>query len=92
MFVFTQQGLPVGGNILNYLLEKSRVINQAPGERNFHIFYQLLAGASDSELDDLLLKRNLSLYYYLSHGVRITLGTKAVRFKNVLFLGKIEWK
>lgn len=92
LFVFTQQGLPVGGNILNYLLEKSRVINQAPGERNFHIFYQLLAGASDSELDDLLLKRNLSLYYYLSHGVRITLGTKAVRFKNVLFLGKIEWK
>ncbi|KAF2905235.1 hypothetical protein ILUMI_00959 [Ignelater luminosus] len=65
---FDFQGLPVGGNILNYLLEKSRVINQAPGERNFHIFYQLLAGASDSELDELCLKRNLSLYYYLSHG------------------------
>lgn len=65
---FDFQGLPVGGNILNYLLEKSRVINQAPGERNFHIFYQLLAGATDEELEELRLKRNLASYYYLSHG------------------------
>ncbi|KAB0792483.1 hypothetical protein PPYR_14442 [Photinus pyralis] len=65
---FDFRGLPVGGNILNYLLEKSRVINQAPGERNFHIFYQLLAGASEELLSSLHLKRNLGSYYYLSHG------------------------
>ncbi|XP_055902162.1 unconventional myosin IC isoform X1 [Eupeodes corollae] len=65
-FDFT--GVPIGGNILNYLLEKSRVVHQNNGERNFHIFYQLLAGASDEQLKDLQLKRNLDSYYYLSDG------------------------
>ncbi|KAL1501336.1 hypothetical protein ABEB36_006675 [Hypothenemus hampei] len=64
---FNFEGNPVGGVILNYLLEKSRVISQAPGERNFHIFYQLLKGSSDETLFRLSLNRNLETYKYLSN-------------------------
>nr|XP_033321660.1 unconventional myosin IC isoform X1 [Megalopta genalis]XP_033321661.1 unconventional myosin IC isoform X1 [Megalopta genalis] len=72
---FNFQGDPIGGNILNYLLEKSRVVHQFTGERNFHIFYQLLAGASDETLRDLFLKRNLDTYYYLSNGTKGTVDS-----------------
>lgn len=72
---FNFQGDPIGGNILNYLLEKSRVVHQFTGERNFHIFYQMLAGGSDETLRKLFLKRNLDTYYYLSNGTKGTVDS-----------------
>uniref|UniRef100_A0A8C9FVF3 MYH6 protein n=1 Tax=Pavo cristatus TaxID=9049 RepID=A0A8C9FVF3_PAVCR len=52
-----------------YLLEKSRVIFQQPGERDYHIFYQILSGKKQELLDMLLVSTNPYDYHFCSQGV-----------------------
>ncbi|XP_077947269.1 unconventional myosin-X isoform X3 [Gasterosteus aculeatus] len=63
---FSQNGNIQGGCIIDYLLEKNRVVRQNPGERNYHIFYSLLAGADKDHRDMFLLSEGPESYHYLS--------------------------
>lgn len=58
----------VGATIETYLLEKSRLVYQIPGERNFHIFYQLLAGANAQLTKDLSLSPPSTFHYLNQSG------------------------
>jgi len=78
---FDFKGDPLGGVISNYLLEKSRVVRQNEGERNFHVFYLLLAGAPSITLKKLHLDSKQT-YNYLSPD-DVTAEDK-IRFKEVL--------
>eukprot|EP00923_Selenidium_pygospionis_P001475 GHVN01002169.1.p1 GENE.GHVN01002169.1~~GHVN01002169.1.p1 ORF type:complete len:829 (+),score=103.91 GHVN01002169.1:3985-6471(+) len=40
-----KEGGILNGSVEGFLLERIRVVNQEDGERNFHIFYQLVKGA-----------------------------------------------
>jgi len=54
-----------GAVITNYLLEKSRVIQQSEKERNYHIFYHLLKGADQKSLISMGLSE-MKNYEYLN--------------------------
>merc|ERR1719284_882844 len=60
---FNRVGSLVGASIKTFLLESSRVVSQQEGERNYHVFYQMLEGLDDAALDNL--KLNSSTRYRL---------------------------
>ncbi|XP_055324468.1 myosin heavy chain, non-muscle isoform X2 [Sitodiplosis mosellana] len=64
---FDASGYISGANIETYLLEKSRAIRQAKDERTFHIFYQLLAGATPEQKEKFILD-DIKTYAFLSNG------------------------
>lgn len=61
---FNKYGVIEGARIEQYLLEKCRIISQSKGERNYHIFYSILAGLTQEEKKKLELQ-DASQYNYL---------------------------
>ncbi|XP_045535626.1 myosin-VIIa isoform X1 [Papilio machaon] len=64
---FNSGGVIEGAKIEQYLLEKSRIVSQSSEERNYHVFYCLLAGLSKDEKKKLELGEPKE-YRYLSGG------------------------
>ncbi|XP_059913806.1 unconventional myosin-VIIa-like isoform X2 [Gadus macrocephalus] len=64
---FNQDGAIEGARVEQYLLEKCRVCHQAEAERNFHIFYCMLAGLTAEQKDKLSLK-DAKAYKFLTRG------------------------
>nr|CDS17618.1 myosin XV [Echinococcus granulosus] len=57
----------IGARVTNYLLEKSRVVQQSTGERNYHIFYQFLSGL-EKETKNAHHFTSVSDFAYLQYG------------------------
>jgi myosin heavy subunit len=62
-------GRIIGARMRHYLLEKARVIGPHKDERNYHIFYQFLAGASPEEKSMYKLGSATDYAYLISGGV-----------------------
>ncbi|XP_071617264.1 unconventional myosin-XV [Heliangelus exortis] len=65
--IFLEDGLICGAITSQYLLEKSRVVFQAKSERNYHIFYEMLAGLPTQQRQRYCLQ-GAETYYYLNQG------------------------
>ncbi|KAL1494091.1 hypothetical protein ABEB36_009744 [Hypothenemus hampei] len=65
--VYFKNGSIIGAKITQYLLEKSRIVTQAPGERNYHVFYELLGGLSTTDKQKFGLV-DADKYFYLNQG------------------------
>ncbi|KAI3472534.1 hypothetical protein Pfo_030685 [Paulownia fortunei] len=70
---FSETGKISGARIQTFLLEKSRVVQCSEGERSYHIFYQLCAGAPPVLREQLNLK-NADEFKYLSQSNCFTIS------------------
>ncbi|KIY64820.1 hypothetical protein CYLTODRAFT_432472 [Cylindrobasidium torrendii FP15055 ss-10] len=68
--LFDESHTIVGARIQTYLLERARIssLQLVRGERTYHIFYQLVAGASAAEREPLSLNRPASEFSFLAGG------------------------
>ncbi|KAM9292172.1 unconventional myosin-XV [Morus bassanus] len=83
--IFLEDGLICGAITSQYLLEKSRVVFQAKSERNYHIFYEMLAGLPAQQRQRYCLQ-GAETYYYLNQGGNCEISGKddAEDFRRLL--------
>jgi chitin synthase len=71
----------IGGKIIDYRLERSRISSVPTGERSFHVLYYLLAGTSAAEKSHLGFENSI----HVQTGSRLSGGT--VSHKRWRYLG-----
>ncbi|KAL4835098.1 hypothetical protein H8958_015200, partial [Nasalis larvatus] len=76
MEIFLEGGVISGAITSQYLLEKSRIVFQAKNERNYHIFYELLAGLP-AQLRQAFSLQEAETYYYLNQGGNCEIAGKS---------------
>ncbi|XP_019512178.1 PREDICTED: unconventional myosin-XV [Hipposideros armiger] len=74
--IFLEGGMISGAITSQYLLEKSRIVFQAKNERNYHIFYELLAGLP-AQLRQAFSLQEAETYYYLNQGGNCEISGKS---------------
>ncbi|XP_068426009.1 unconventional myosin-IXb isoform X2 [Clinocottus analis] len=60
---YLENGVIRGAVIEKYLLEKFRLVSRNQGERNYHVFYYLLAGVSKDEQEEFHLSKPQDYLY-----------------------------
>uniref|UniRef100_A0A673JDN3 Unconventional myosin-IXb-like n=1 Tax=Sinocyclocheilus rhinocerous TaxID=307959 RepID=A0A673JDN3_9TELE len=67
---YLESGVVRGAVVEKYLLEKCRLVSRGKTERNYHVFYYLLIGASEEEKDEFKLLHP-EQYHYLKEEIPI---------------------
>uniref|UniRef100_A0A9J8CNA6 Myosin IXB n=1 Tax=Cyprinus carpio carpio TaxID=630221 RepID=A0A9J8CNA6_CYPCA len=60
---YLESGVVRGAVVEKYLLEKSRLVSREKNERNYHVFYYLLVGASEDEQREFRLLQPEEYFY-----------------------------
>mmetsp|Transcript_39005 Transcript_39005/g.63190 ORF Transcript_39005/g.63190 Transcript_39005/m.63190 type:complete len:1245 (+) Transcript_39005:113-3847(+) len=69
---FNTKGQVIGASIQTYLLEKSRIVRQSEGERNYHILYQICSPAGADMLKEFVKMRAPKEFHYLNQSSLLT--------------------
>ncbi|CAN6648337.1 hypothetical protein TRVA0_023S00474 [Trichomonascus vanleenenianus] len=84
-FQYSADTTLIGASILEYRLERARITKVPTAERNYHVFYYLVSGTSESEREHLALTEVASSRYrYLGHHTQLRVGIDdKQRFKQL---------
>ncbi|XP_068102481.1 unconventional myosin-XV [Hyperolius riggenbachi] len=74
--IYLDEGVICGAITSQYLLEKSRIVFQAKNERNYHIFYEMLAGLP-AQQKQMFYLQDAETYYYLNQGGNCEIPSKS---------------
>ncbi|XP_068174654.1 unconventional myosin-IXb isoform X3 [Antennarius striatus] len=68
---YLESGVVRGAVVEKYLLEKSRLVSREKNERNYHVFYYLLLGASEEERKEFKLRQPEDFFYLKQQNFKI---------------------
>ncbi|XP_075063121.1 unconventional myosin-IXb isoform X3 [Mixophyes fleayi] len=71
---YLESGIVRGAVVEKYLLEKSRLVSQEKNERNYHVFYYMLLGASEEEKKAFQLKQPEDYFYLNQNNFKVEEG------------------